>query len=116
MERGEAPATIELQHEALLDSSAWDATVHRPGVIAGLLAAAGEAFLQPDLIQSMADKPLHEVLDFFERLRTLPAQPTEQALRHVFRWDDDGFLPGINYEVDPVGAWVECALTCCSLA
>lgn len=49
-----------------------------------------------------------QVMHFFSELQTLPANPDVQSLRQVFQWYDDGFLGGVNYEDDPVGAWRLC--------
>ena len=50
-----------------------------------------------------------QVMDFFESLQSLPPQPDVESLREVFKWYNDGFLDGMPYETDPLGAWRKCA-------
>ena len=92
------------------------AQLRDPGSITAKLARAGPAFVLPDLIQNIRDRPDDEVNEFFAQLKLLPDRPGVEALRQVFSWYQGGFLEGLDYESDPVSAWAECGLpTCASL-
>jgi hypothetical protein len=106
---GADAASTALRHSLHLADTPLLATIHHPGAITARLLAAGPAFLLPDLIQNMCDRPLEEVADLFTALAALPRRPSPEALASVFGWYDDGFLGGLPYERDPVAAWAECA-------
>lgn len=57
---GDAVA-LRLRRGAHADAHATVARLDRPGAIAAKFAAAGDALVLPDLLQNIADRPLHEV-------------------------------------------------------
>lgn len=109
MQAGADPASTALASR--LDHLAQDGPLfaQRTGAAVAKLLAAGPAFVGPDLVQNVQDRPGEEVREFFGRLEGLRARPSEAALRRALGWTDDGFLQGLHYEADPVAAWQECA-------
>ena len=106
---GETSAAVSLEQFLHQEQSQAMARMKRPGAYTARLLAAGPAWLLPDLVQNIRDRPLPEVMDFLCRLHDLPTRPTTESLRAVFSWYDDGFLGGLPYEDDPVAAWAACA-------
>jgi hypothetical protein len=107
---GDTDTAVAVQQHLFLTNLVTAARHEKPGLYTARLAAAGSAFLLPDLVQNIIDRPLVEVLDFLDKLEGLPMRPSMESLTNVFGWYQDGFLDNMPYEEDPVGAWAKCAI------